>query len=606
MGGDGETVNPAEFWDDVFRNNRREWVKDRSADETIGMLSMVGPFEEELREAKVVLDVGPGEARLLRELADKNRWAIEISAVNRERLKKNGISAYPPDGFWGHSDRRVNLAWSISCFPHCDIPTQKKLLQQVYLMLVDGGVFYLEGVEPVPGAPEPAEVDRGPAGRHTVTIEEFSQWEETEGFVCTDIVKRSFGKSCPVSGWVMRLVKEKPDPFEEYTSITAEEAKTYCAGSEGQRVRDVIAERVGARKVLDWGCGPGIDAGRYRPKQYAGVDISAALIDEARRRHPDYYFTPTSSIVGWNALRSPPNCVMLKSVLEHTPSEEVATSMLKEAMQVATDEVFVAWHTPPGTLQKLRQVPGHFGKTIHQNTYLYSAFEFARPRKVERVDNFELWTIDVRKDIVLMPAGKVEDFVMIATPDYAAPFQAFYCTGGSFQNQRIWTHPARSPVGPFEGEAWTVSQMDTHTRLYKGRIDRRRRLISGIWPGLPRCGIWCFTDRFYGMEKSLVLAPEPGTLYSYAAGNPCVMGEPGNYVIYFEGCPELKVPGQPEWRIFRATWDGKNMAKVDPTPILDGANPSLLEHEGKIYLYYSRLTPGGYAAGFETCVRVIS
>lgn len=598
-------MKPSEFWDDVFRNNRREWVKDRSADETIGMLSMVGPFEEELREAKAVLDVGPGEARLLRELTC-TRVAVEISGVNRVRLQREGIAVYlPAEKLYPKEENRIDLAWSISCFPHCDIPTQKKMLRQVHALLRDGGVFYLEGVEPVPGAPEVGEEVKGPAGRHTVTVEEFSEWEETAGFVCTDVIKRSFGKSCPVSGWVMRLVKEKPDPFEEYNSITAEEAKIYCAGSEQQRVRDVIAERVGTRKVLDWGCGPGIDAGRYKPEQYVGIDMSLALVNEAQRRHSKYRFAQSPTIAGWGLA---PDCVMLKSVLEHTPSVEVAVSMLKEAMQVAKDEVFVAWHTPPThNDHALRQVPGHFGKTIHQNTYPLSEFEFARPRKVERVDNFELWTIDVRRDVVLLPAGKVEDFVMIATPEYAAPFQAFYCTGDSFQNQRVWTHPARSPVGPFEGDAWAVGRrMSTHTRLYKGRIDNKRRLISGIWPGLPRCGIWCFTDTFYGMEKSLVLAPEPGTLYSYAAGNPCVSGEPGNYTIYFEGCPELKVPGQPEWKIFRATWDGKNMAKVDPTPILDGANPSLLKHEGKTYLYYSRLTPGGYAAGFETCVRVIS
>lgn len=416
-------------------------------------------------------------------------------------------------------------------------------------------------------------------------------------------------------------------PLSEYTSITAAEAPLYCAGSERQRVRDVIRERVGDRTVLDYGCGPGIDAHRYAPERYCGVDVSPELVRVADQRNPAHGFFTDKLPVRADLWPMPFDCVMIKSVLEHTASVEDAVALLKNAMEIAREEVFVAWHTPPGLFEVRQRAKGHFGKLVHQNTYDMRAFEFARPRRVERVDNFELWTIDVRKGAtmkpatpatperevtVLMPAGIVEDFVMVHEGgDY---FTAYYTRGDSFQNQRLYARtegrsPTALPPGREQALSIPLNVDDGHTRLYKGCLSRTRRLISAIWPGIPRCGIWCFTDLLPGrgmMSKQMVIPPgPPGSGYSYAAANPCARAVGDGWEIFFEGCDPLRTPGQPDWKIFRATWDGRGLAVVDPVPVIEGANPSLLEHGGRTYLYFSRLTPAGYAAGFETCVTVL-
>ena len=196
-----------------------------------------------------------------------------------------------------------------------------------------------------------------------------------------------------------------PHPYlGEYTSLTPEEAARYCAGSEHQRVREEIARRVGARTVLDYGCGPGIDAPRYAPDRYVGVDASAANVNEARRRHPEHRFRELilplrDALAGEGPFLNArgyerPDCVMIKSVLEHTPDAATATALLRDAMRLAREVVFVAWHTPPRRgADEVRELDGHFGRAIWQNSYALEHFAFATPRYVDRVDVFELWEI---------------------------------------------------------------------------------------------------------------------------------------------------------------------------------------------------------------------
>lgn len=202
----------------------------------------------------------------------------------------------------------------------------------------------------------------------------------------------------------------------EYLSITDEQAPLYCAGSEAQRVRDVIASKVGTRTVLDIGCGPGIDAARYAKENYCGLDVSPALVRAAQRRNPGYRFLCGTAaelretierlfVVAKQAdvhfRRS--RCAILKSVLEHTENVAAAVALIDDALALADECVFVAWHTPPAAEEVLRQVTGHFGKLVHQNTYALSAFKrffiempvrrLGSLTTVEQVDNFTLWTI---------------------------------------------------------------------------------------------------------------------------------------------------------------------------------------------------------------------
>src|SRR5437762_11693130 len=40
-----------------------------------------------------------------------------------------------------------------------------------------------------------------------------------------------------------------------------------------------------ARRVLDVGCGPGTNTPRFAHADYVGIDVNAAYIESARRRH---------------------------------------------------------------------------------------------------------------------------------------------------------------------------------------------------------------------------------------------------------------------------------------------------------------------------------
>lgn len=185
--------------------------------------------------------------------------------------------------------------------------------------------------------------------------------------------------------------------------LTDYEAESYCAGSENQRVRRVIAAIVCERSILDIGCGNGIDAQFYNHTQYRGVDWSPALIRAARKKNPEHRFTTVCADDNEGSLHfgNKAYCfTMLKSILEHQHSLEEALSLLSEAMRIGR-ETLVAWHTPPipGLAEdQIRQVPGHFGRTVYQNTYRREPFLDLikggnRTIHSSVVDNFVLWRI---------------------------------------------------------------------------------------------------------------------------------------------------------------------------------------------------------------------
>ena len=194
--------------------------------------------------------------------------------------------------------------------------------------------------------------------------------------------------------------------YPEY-DLTPEEADAYCAGSENQRVRQVIADIVGDNYVLDVGCGNGIDAHRYDPRLYLGIDGSLALITAAIRKNPRYSFLrcdatdlPYSSWMHWTA-RSRKTVVVLKAILEHAHSQEDALTIYREALRVG-QHVLVAWHTPPSwklDAPIIQPMTGHFGRAIYQNTYQAESFFLneeavgSRSISVAQVDNYQLWSI---------------------------------------------------------------------------------------------------------------------------------------------------------------------------------------------------------------------
>ncbi len=194
-----------------------------------------------------------------------------------------------------------------------------------------------------------------------------------------------------------------------------------------------------------------------------------------------------------------------------------------------------------------------------------------------------------------VPNGVLEDFTVIRqrlTRTGEGDFMARFCAGPSLQDQRLYRAWGASPLGPWSDVEPGPCQHNAHTRLYR-TADDEGLLVSAVWPGLPKAGIWRFEDIGDGLHaKSLLIAPKDGTLYSIAAVNPCSYFDGEHWNVYFEGRNETVF-----WRLFHAVADRDwSNVRVFDEPLRDGANPSILEHDGTVYLYYSHWI----GHGFET------
>lgn len=188
--------------------------------------------------------------------------------------------------------------------------------------------------------------------------------------------------------------------------------------------------------------------------------------------------------------------------------------------------------------------------------------------------------------IFTTPNGALEDFVVLKLDDGEVTYHAYYTRGPNLQDQRLYHAIGRSPLGPFvEVSPVGGTINNAHTRLYRGRMDERRRIVTAVWPGLPKAGIWLFEDVPVpgGMveKKSLLVPPLEGTGFSVAAANPCIVHDGKEWNIYFEGRDETVF-----WRCYQAMWD-EHEVRIVKTALFDGANPSILKDDGTWFLYAS-------------------
>ena len=180
-------------------------------------------------------------------------------------------------------------------------------------------------------------------------------------------------------------------PFNDFTPADAVDFHGRII-NDMRECGDEIARRVGDRSVVDYGCGPGVDAGRYTPGQYTGIDVSQPLLDEARRRNPSHQFDcnrgrPATWIHAGRVAH-----VMFKAVLEHQADADAVLWVLADAMRMASKSVLVAWHTPPRKTEAIREVVGASGRRIYQSTFALADFEHVR-RTVTLIGAHELWEI---------------------------------------------------------------------------------------------------------------------------------------------------------------------------------------------------------------------
>jgi len=94
-----------------------------------------------------------------------------------------------------------------------------------------------------------------------------------------------------------------------------------------------------AGRVLDVGCGEGQLAGAIPPERYLGIDVSAAWIARAQRRHPDRAFV--CGDFGSMRNLSPGFGLVLLSKLLHHQDDAQARAMLERAMGLLQDDGLV-------------------------------------------------------------------------------------------------------------------------------------------------------------------------------------------------------------------------------------------------------------------------
>jgi SAM-dependent methyltransferase len=76
------------------------------------------------------------------------------------------------------------------------------------------------------------------------------------------------------------------------------------------------------RRVLDLGCGPGINAAVFRHTEYLGIDIDAGYIRDARARFGDRFQVGDAANLDL-AGQQPFDCILVNSLLHHLDDAQV-------------------------------------------------------------------------------------------------------------------------------------------------------------------------------------------------------------------------------------------------------------------------------------------
>ena len=114
------------------------------------------------------------------------------------------------------------------------------------------------------------------------------------------MIDRILSRPAVYRAWQAPFVKQKLSPFLRNSSIGRED------------------------RVIDVGCGPGINASVFSPKGYVGVDLSPEYISSARARYPDHRFEV------WDITKSGPDLgtfdvALINSVFHHLSDAETQT-----------------------------------------------------------------------------------------------------------------------------------------------------------------------------------------------------------------------------------------------------------------------------------------
>jgi SAM-dependent methyltransferase len=97
------------------------------------------------------------------------------------------------------------------------------------------------------------------------------------------------------------------------------------AWPEGDAFPSYLRRIVGARKVLEFGCGVGRLAALFAPDRYVGIDISVDALARAHATLPEHRF----ALVGRDGLLPPADVTLAHTVLLHVPDEDLPVTLAR-------------------------------------------------------------------------------------------------------------------------------------------------------------------------------------------------------------------------------------------------------------------------------------
>jgi hypothetical protein len=198
--GSGGEKYVEEFWDEVHGKASVLHLGNTPASRYTEYFSQAGPFEEDLAAAASVIDIGPGFYNYLASLEGKERHAVDVSEVSREKGRAMGVEVYAP----GEVGADVSdLATCLSVVQHCDRGAVETIMSDAYRALRPGGRFYLNGVDGSRNGTPPEVLLR--KGKFGYAPDEACAMAEEAGF---GVHRKHVYKLGPLGVWILCL--EKP------------------------------------------------------------------------------------------------------------------------------------------------------------------------------------------------------------------------------------------------------------------------------------------------------------------------------------------------------------------------------------------------------------